>query len=237
MHASTVILVSLLTSALATAGSVYVIQRYNIMPPKGPVIETVAVPDLHGMSENDARTSANAAHVSLFVASHEPSSDAKPDTVLRQSLSAGQRVAREQPVSVVIAHEVLKVPSVTGIPMADATQRLEQKGYAAQVGGAVPDSKTPSGYVISQLPKADTILQRGAAVTIQVSSGPGDVEIPKLTGIGLVKAQKELEELGLKPMVKWVAMAETPTYVVLTQKPAAKEKVKPGTEVSLTVCR
>jgi beta-lactam-binding protein with PASTA domain len=32
-------------------------------------------------------------------------------------------------------------------------------------------------------------------------------------------------------------MAETPTYVVLNQKPAAGDKVKPGTEVVLTVCR
>jgi serine/threonine-protein kinase len=237
MHASTVILVSLLTSALGTAGSVYVIERYGILPPKGPVTEMVAVPDLHGMLESDARNSANAAHVSLFVASHEPSSDAKPGTVLRQSLAAGQRVARDNSVSVVMAQEVLKVPSVTGLAMAEATVHLEQKGYTAQIGGPIPDSTIPSGYVISQLPKADAVQPRGAVVTIQVSSGPGDVEVPKLTGIGLIKAQKDLEQLGLKPVVKWVAMAETPTYVVLAQKPAAKEKAKPGTEVTLTVCR
>jgi eukaryotic-like serine/threonine-protein kinase len=236
MHASTVILVSLLTSALGTAGSVYLIERYGILPPKVQIAETV-VPDLHGMSENDARSSTNGAHVSLFVAAHEPSSDAKPGTVLRQSLAAGQRVAREQSVSVVIAEEVLKVPAVAGLKMADATQRLEQKGYTAEVGGTVPDATVPSGNVISQLPKAETVLPRGATVTIQISTGPGDVEVPKLTGTGLVKAQKDLEQLGLKPVVRWVAMAETPTYVVLAQKPSAKEKVKPGTEVALTVCR
>jgi len=236
MHASTVILVSLLTSALGTVGSVYLIERYGILVPKAQVAETV-VPDLHGMSENDARSSANGAHISMFVASHEPSTDAKPGTVLRQSLAPNQRVAREQSVSVVLAQEVLKVPSVTGLKVADATQRLEQKGYTAAVGGPVPDATIPSGNVVSQQPKADTVQPRGTAITLQVSSGPGEVEVPKLTGIGLAKAQKDLEELGLKSVVKWVAMAETPTYVVLAQKPAAKEKVKPGTEIALTVCR
>jgi eukaryotic-like serine/threonine-protein kinase len=237
MHASTVILVSLFTSALATAGSVYVIERYGILPPRGPVPETVVVPDLHGMSETDARSNANGAHVSLFVASHEPSADAKPATVLRQSLAAGQRVPREQSVSVVIADEVVKVPAVTGLAAADATQRIEQKGYVAQIGGTVPDATIPSGNVVSQSPKADSVQPKGGTVTIQVSSGPGDVEIPKLVGSGIAKAQKDLEQIGLKSVVKWVAMAETPTYVVLAQKPAAREKVKPGTEVALTVCR
>jgi eukaryotic-like serine/threonine-protein kinase len=237
MHASTVILVSLLTSALGTAGSVYLIERYGILPPKGPVIEMVAVPDLHGMSESDARTNANGAHVSLFVASHEPSTDSKPGTVIRQSIAAGQRTAREQSVSVVIADEVIKVPSVAGLTVADATKRIEQKGYEAIVGGTIPDATIASGNVVSQSPKADSVQPKGATITIQVSSGPGEVEVPKLTGTGLAKAQKDLEQLGLKPVVKWVAMAETPTYVVLAQKPAAKEKAKPGTEVALTVCR
>jgi eukaryotic-like serine/threonine-protein kinase len=236
MHASTVILVSLLTSAVGAGGSVYLIERYGILPPRGQVIETV-VPDLHGMSENDARTNANAAHVSVFVASHEPSTDAKPGTVLRQSLSAGQHVPREQSISVVMAEQVLKVPTVTGLTVADATQRLEQKGYSAQVGGSIPDATVPIGQVVSQVPKADTVQPKGATVTIQVSSGPGEVEIPKLTGTGVVKAQKDLEQLGLKPTVRWVAMAETPTYVVLAQTPKPKEKVKPGTEVVLTACR
>jgi eukaryotic-like serine/threonine-protein kinase len=236
MHASTVILVSLLTSAIATGGSVYVIERYGILPKKGPVAET-AVPDLHGMSENDARTNANSAHVFLFIASHEPSTDAKPGTVLRQSLAPGHRIALEDSVSVVIADEVLKVPAVIGLAVADATKRIEQKGYEAQVGGTIPDATIPNGNVIGQSPKAESVQPKGTTITIQVSSGPGDVEIPKLTGIGLAKAQKDLEQLGLKPVVKWVAMAETPTYVVLAQKPAAKDKVKPGTEVALTVCR
>jgi eukaryotic-like serine/threonine-protein kinase len=236
MHTSTVILVSFLTSALTTAGSIYVIERYGILPPKVQVQETV-VPDLHGMSETDARSNANGAHVSLFVASREPSTDAKPATVLRQSLAAGQRVPREQSVSVVIAEEVIKVPAVTGPAANDATQRLEQKGYAVQIGGTVPDATIPSGSVVSQSPKAESIQPKGATVTIQVSSGPGDVEVPKLVGTGVAKAQKDLEQMGLKPVVKWVAMAETPTYVVLAQKPAARDKVKPGTEVSLTVCR
>ena len=61
--------------------------------------------------------------------------------------------------------------------------------------------------------------------------------MPKLVGVNFAKAQKDLEELGLKPLVRWVELAETPTMVVLSQKPAGGQKLKPGGEVTITVCR
>jgi beta-lactam-binding protein with PASTA domain len=54
-------------------------------------------------------------------------------------------------------------------------------------------------------------------------------------GLGLMVAKANLEKVGLKPAVRWVSMAETATYVVLNQKPAPGEKVKPGGEIELTV--
>ena len=56
-------------------------------------------------------------------------------------------------------------------------------------------------------------------------------------GFALAKAKTEIEKLGLKPVVRWVSLAETATYVVLNQKPVANEKVKPGAEVEVVVNR
>ncbi len=232
-----VILTAFLTAVLAAAGTVYAIERYHLLPPRGPAVVEVVVPDLRGATENDARTNANAAHVSLFVASREPSTEAKPGTVLRQSMIAGQRVPRDFPLSVVLAEEVPKVPGVTGIAVADATQRLEKAGYQLQVTATVPHPTLAQSVIIEQSPKADTVQPKGGTVMVQVSAGPGDVELPKFVGVGVNQAKTDLEKLGLKPTVRWVAMAETPTNVVLSQKPAAGEKVKPGTEIQLTVCR
>ena len=72
---------------------------------------------------------------------------------------------------------------------------------------------------------------------VQVSSGPAEVEVPKLSGLALNKAKEELEKLGLKAAVVWVSRAETATYAVLGQKPLAGEKLAPGSEVELTVNR
>jgi serine/threonine-protein kinase len=140
-------------------------------------------------------------------------------------------------VSIVLAEEVPRVPGITGITVPEATQRLEQRGYTLQLTATVPDNTVAQGLIIDQTPKAETAHVKGGTVTVRVSSGPGEVELPKFIGVGLKQAQTDIEKMGLKANVRWVAMAETPTYVVLNQKPAAGEKVKPGSEVVLTVCR
>jgi beta-lactam-binding protein with PASTA domain len=233
MDGSAVVLITLVTSALTAAGTVYVVERYNIIS-KAPVVSEVAVPDLHGMAETDARLSAAASHISLFVAAREPGADAGPGTVLRQSVPAGQHAPLESTVSVVLADE--RVPNVVNAPLAEAVGRLEERGYTVDVGPPIPDPKVPEGLILRQLPKADVAYAKPGIVIVQASAGPGEIELPKLTGMGLTAARTRLEELGLKPVVRWVAMAETPTNVVLNQSPAAEKKVKPGSDVQLTVC-
>jgi serine/threonine-protein kinase len=236
MDGASVILSSFITAALTAAGTVYVVEKYNIIP-HGQVSTEVIVPDLHGITESDARANAAVAHIGILVAAREPTPDAKPGTIIRQSINAGQRVPRDHPVSIVLAEEVPRVPSITGITVPEATKRLEERGYSLQLTATVPDNTVAQGNIIDQTPKAETAHVKGGTVTVRVSSGPGDVELPKFIGVGLTQAKADIEKMGLKATVRWVAMAETPTYVVLNQKPAAGEKVKPGGEVVLTVCR
>jgi eukaryotic-like serine/threonine-protein kinase len=236
MDGAGVILTAFLTAAVTSAGTVYVVEKYNIIPHAQAVTEVV-VPDLHGITEADARANAAVAHIGILVAAREPTPDAKPGTVVRQSINAGQRVPRDHPVSIVLAEEVPRVPSITGITLPEATQRLEQRGYTIQLTATVPDNTVAHGLVIDQTPKAETAHVKGGTVTVRVSSGPGEVELPKFIGVGFNQAKTDIEKMGLKSVVRWVAMAETPTYVVLNQKPPAGEKVKPGAEITLTVCR
>jgi serine/threonine-protein kinase len=235
MHGSTVFLIAFFTSVLTAGGTVYAIDRFNILHKEAPapVAETV-VPDLHGFTEADARANAQASHITLLVASHEASPDAKPGTIIRQSIPAGQHVPHDHPVSVVLADELPKVPTVTGLSVVDATKRLEEKGYKLQAGAPVANGTVPEGQIIAQDPAADTAAEKGKTVTVQVSAGAADVAVPKVMGLSVNNAKAALEKVGLDSEVRWVSLAETPTFVVLNQKPKPSEKVKPGTKVEIT---
>jgi serine/threonine-protein kinase len=235
MNGASVFLLAFFTAAATATGTVYAIEKYGFF--RAPPAPDAVVPNLVGVTENDARGNATAAHIAFMVAGHEPTPDAKTGMVLRQSIAPGQHVARDFPVSVVIAEEIPKVPSLIDLTVAEATQRLEPKGLTLTVGGTVPNPAVSAGHIFDQSPKADTTQAKGSSVTVQVSAGLGDVELPKLVGVNVNQAKTDLEKLGLKAAIRWVALAETPTYVVLNQKPNAGEKVKPGSEVQLTACR
>jgi beta-lactam-binding protein with PASTA domain len=234
MNGAAVVLLSLFTSALTAGGTIFVVERSNVL--KGPPPAEAIVPDVRGLSESEARVIAGAAHVGLFIASREPSSDAHAGKIVRQSIPVGQHVLPESSLSVVVAEEIPKVPAVLNVPLADAIRRLEERGYSVQVGAAIADEKVPVDVIVRQLPKADASYGPPGIVVVQPSAGPAEVELPKLTGMGVTAAKTRVEELGLKPVVHWVAMAETLTNVILSQSPAAGQKVKPGSEVQLTVC-
>jgi eukaryotic-like serine/threonine-protein kinase len=236
MHASTAFLIAFFTSIATSAGTVYVVERFDLMKKQVQAPESV-VPDLKGLSESDARANAQSSKVVLLVSAREPSADAKPGAVLRQSIPPGQRVPQQHPVGVVIADALPKVPAVTGLTLPDATKKLEELGYKVAQGDPIADPQAPAGQVLRQDPPAESPAEKGKVVKVVLSSGPGEVVVPKLAGFALAKAKTELEQLGLKPVVRWVSLAETATYVVLNQKPLANEKAKAGSDVEVVVNR
>jgi serine/threonine-protein kinase len=234
MHGSTVFLIAFFTSIATAAGTVYAVERFDVFHHQQPAPAPEAiVPDLRGFTEADARTNAQASHITLLVASRESSADVKPGSVVRQSIPAGQHVPQNHPVSVVLADELPKVPSVTGLTLADATKRLEEKGYKLESAPPVANATVPEGQIISQAPAADAAAEKGKTVSVQVSAGAGEVAVPKVVGLSVNNAKTALEKLGLEAQVRWVSLAETPTFVVLNQKPKPTEKVKPGSKIEI----
>jgi serine/threonine-protein kinase len=235
MHASTVILVAFLTSVLTATGTVYLVERLDLFGK--PAVEQASVPNVRGLSEADARTNLEAAGLIALIGQKEMAADAKPGTVVRQSVPAGQPLPKGHQVTLTLADALPKVPNVAGLGTVEARVLVEKDGFKLEVGEPVADARVAVGKIVKQGPAADTPYERGRSVLVQVSSGPGEVDMPKLAGLGLNKAKEEAEKVGLKPQVTWVSRAETATFAVLSQKPAPGEKVKPGTDVELVVNR
>lgn len=237
MHASSVVLVAMLTSALTAAGTVYMLQRYKVLPPQQEATAMAVVPKLEGLVEADARKNAEAVQVAFLVAGREPVEGHKDGTVIRQSVPAGQSVPLHHPVSVVLARELTKVPEVTGLAVGEATLKLKEKGYALKAGESVPNAEVEYGHIVEQSPKAGSELKPGETVTVKTSSGAAEVEVPQLAGTSHEQAKTKLEELGLVAKFAWVSLPETPSYRVVRQNPNAGQKLKPGETVSVVVNR
>lgn len=236
MHGSSIFLIAFFTSILTATGTVYVIERLHLLEPAQEALSEV--PDVQGLSEADARENLRAHKLSLVIKARVASAQGKPGTVIGQSVPAGQKVPENHPIAVTLAEEPPKVPSVIGLTVAEATAQLEKQGYKLTLGELAVDPNVPEGRIISQAPPPDGALEKGGGVVVQVSAGVGEVEVPKVVGKSVNDAKQLIEKAALKlSPVRWVSVAETATYVVLSQKPPAGEKVKPGDTIELTANR
>ena len=92
----------------------------------------------------------------------------------------------------------ISVPNVTGQSGDTAKQLLESPafGFVVTLAEEANDS-VPKGSVIRTDPAADTVVDKGGAVTVYVSTGPTQVAVPLLIGLTETKAIDLLHEKGL----------------------------------------
>jgi serine/threonine-protein kinase len=233
MNNSTVFLIAFFTSLMTATGTVYLVERLDLMSDDQQVI----VPNLRGLPEEDAMANVKSLGLMFMIGAREQSAEVKEGSVIRQSVPPGQSVSVGQPITVTLAEALPKVPVVEGKSVDEATATLQNAGYQIVVGEPVVNPAVSAGKIVSQLPRAGSPLAKEQTVTVRVSTGPQDVEVPKVTGLTFSPAKEKLEELGLKAKVRWVALAETVSNVVLRQTPEPGTKAEPGAEVELVINR
>jgi beta-lactam-binding protein with PASTA domain len=228
-----VVLVSMVTSI----GTVVGIERLKQLNPPSHEPPKVGVPSLKGLSENDARQNLQALGLIFLVSERKAAAGAEPGTVLEQTPAAGQQAVAHASVSVTLARELPKVPSVVGRALAEATALLAQSGYKLEAGEPIADANVPKGSVVSQVPEAQAAQEIDKPVVVRVSAGPGEIEVPKLLGQSVEKVKTQATDLGFVLKIAWTEEGETAEYVVLNQNPVAGKKIKPGDAVTITVNR
>ncbi|MGW5308269.1 Stk1 family PASTA domain-containing Ser/Thr kinase [Nocardia thailandica] len=113
------------------------------------------------------------------------------------------------------------IPDVSGKPSAQAEQSLREAGFLVSVN-TKNDGKVAPGNVISTQPLGGSRLEKGSTVTMQVSAGPDQVQVPRIIGQTQSDAEQTLHSMGLRmdPNVvrKPSSIAET-DKVISTEPP------------------
>ncbi|MBA3304235.1 MAG: PASTA domain-containing protein [Acidimicrobiia bacterium] len=133
---------------------------------------TVAVPDVEGQSEEDARTALDGAGFEVD-ARQESSENVESGNVISQDPVANTQLRPPGPVTIVVSsgQPAEDVPDVVGRTAEEAAGILGRAGFEPRNGGSEP-SDEPEGTVIRTDPPAGTSLTRGSTVFYAVSSGP-----------------------------------------------------------------
>ncbi len=162
--------------------------------PDGPAL--VDVPDVSGLSYGEA--DARLRSVGLVPEpSYQVNTGVPENTVFAQSPPAGQRIEEGETVALTVSQgEIPRVPPVRGRNRVDATEILRSAGY--QVIVIEGSSQAEAGIVVGQEPSSNTELAVGEAVTITVSTGPGQVFVPDVRDMTLSQAFQTLIGQGFR---------------------------------------
>jgi eukaryotic-like serine/threonine-protein kinase len=133
------------------------------------------------------------------------------------------------------ASETVGVPLVVGLPERLAVERIENAELTANVERE-PSTEVPRGRVIEQSPQEGTRIAKGDQVTIVVSSGPRQVEVPRVVGKRSEEAIQILDDAGLGFEVVNV-FSPQPVGQVVRQNPKAGARVDEGSTVTLRVSK
>jgi serine/threonine-protein kinase len=192
--------------------------------------DKAVVPNVIGLREQQAQIRIQ--DRGLEALSRSAQSDRPTGVVFAEKPGAGTQLGKGQTVTIFVSSGRLAVPDVTALPLADAQQKLQARGFKAEVKRVA--STKPKGVVLEQDPAAGVTAVRGTTVTLSVSSGAKPVVVPRVVGQTQGAAVQALTALGLKPVLQNVG-SDQPAGTVVGQKPPAGKEVDKGSEVTVNV--
>jgi eukaryotic-like serine/threonine-protein kinase len=128
------------------------------------------------------------------------------------------------------------VPLVQGMPADEAEEELRDAGFPSERRQEFSDT-VRSGRVIGTNPAEGTSVRKGTTVTLIVSRGREQVEVPDLVGRSREEAERLLREAELQPAFREREDAEAEPGTVLEQDPAPGTRVARGETVELVIAR
>ncbi|MHB2019280.1 MAG: Stk1 family PASTA domain-containing Ser/Thr kinase, partial [Candidatus Xenobia bacterium] len=210
---------------------------------QGP--QLVSVPDLAGMSQDQARQALTKAHLTMTVRDSRPDPKVPKGSVLSFQPGVGSRLRPNAPVEVMLSSgpPSYTVPDLVGMRYGEARAKADDAHFRFNLGSP---SATDDDVVVAQDPPAGTTVPV-AAVTVQVKASAlpteaptvnapdGAIVVPAVIGLTEDAATALLTQRGFTVGKSEARSSDRPLGTVVEQFPRAGDQVAPGTSVTLSV--
>jgi beta-lactam-binding protein with PASTA domain/predicted Ser/Thr protein kinase len=183
----------------------------------GRYVETVAVAEdpVEALEEEDRRNWARIAVIALIV-------------LALAALAIGAWL--------LLTPEQRRVPDVVGKRSGTAAQILQNRGFEVDVV-PIQSDRVAEDRVAGQRPEPGSEADEGSLVTITVSSGPGETQVPLVEGLPADEAADRLREAGLKSERREEFSDTVKAGRVIETAPSEGSTVRKGSTVTLVVSR
>ena len=199
----------------------------------------VTVPDVRGMSEEDAKALLNKKGLGIQPVTRKESKKYKAGKISKQTPEAGEKVSKHTKIEVVVSSGLVgskkAIPDVSGMSETEAQNELEEAGFKVTSSFQYDDS-VESGKVISTTPEAGTKAEKGSTVTMLVSQGSNKKTVPDVRGMADATAQSTIKSYGFNVgTVTYDYSDSVEKGMVISQTVEPGTKASAGTSISITV--
>lgn len=218
----------------------------------------VTVPDLRGMTRDEAQEELNDLGLGGTYGGERESSEYPAGQIIDQTPSAGSKVDKNSTVTYIVSkgsvEDTVTVPDVSGMTLTEALAELSAEGltYTSEY---ISSSSVESGLVIYSDPAAGTSVESGSAVKLYISQGSDEseesestdetdetdesesstVSMPYVVGQSASDARSTLEGMGLYVEITEDVSSTYSAGTVMSQSVSSGSSVEKGTTVSLVV--
>jgi serine/threonine-protein kinase len=205
----------------------------------GP-LQRVAVPDVVGLTEQEAQTLLDGAQLRFDGTEREYSETVPAGTVIRQDPPAEATTFIRFTVQGVVSlgPERYAVPELRGRSVEEAAEALTETKLAVGPQSEAFDEEVPAGAVASTDPPAGTSLKPQTPVALVVSKGPAPRPVPDIVGGTEAQASEALGAAGLVVSARTESFSETvPAGSVAAVEPPAGTEVAKGSAVAIVISK
>ena len=217
-------------------------QGENVILVYNPGFVPVTVPNLVGLSVQEATNVLKDVGLRLVVDQFVASTDIPANQILVQSPTAGLGARPNSVVTVNVSAgtNTVRVPDVIGDDQAAASKLLSASPLNLVVTVVLETSDViEAGRVIRSEPLGDTAVAPGSSIVLYVSSGKVALVAPNVVGKNGSEAATNLTSLGFVVTVNEQPLpaGDSNNGLVLAQSVPAGTSVAPGSPITITVGR
>lgn len=201
---------------------------------------TVVVPDFANMTLAEAQETANSYKIGVKQTGTQESADVPEGKIISQDVKAGEKVAENTTIGVVISSgsNAITIPTgIVGMSQEEAVNALAGVQLTANIVSEASET-VPAGYVIAVNPGEGTGVLPGTTVvlTVSIGSAEGRVIIPDgLEGQDPMAVITTIGGLGLEVELYTGYNSDYPLGTVIGTNPPAGAAVEYGTTVTVVV--
>jgi beta-lactam-binding protein with PASTA domain len=208
-----------------------------------PAVTPFPLEDMAGKTQQEAIDALALVGLSVdptIITENNP--DVEAGKVIRTDPAAGTTVQQGDIVKLVVSAgpNQVSVPPVEGLSQANAEALLKSDAYGFVVTVRQEASASVQlGNAIRTDPAVNTLADKGATITLFISTGPDKVKVPPLVGTTQAQAEAKLRELGLVADITYqsVPFGDPSSGRVIGQTPSQGVEVEPNSTVKLRVAQ